>query len=132
VYGPNPQVFPSDSENPGTGAMTSDDWEDWFEYIFKDLFHDVCDFADDWHDRGFVYATCEAILDARGIPKTGMKRSFGRALCIRKLTKAIEEAVCALEEWEESQQDPPETEGEGSDSSTDDENQEGPVGGGVI
>ena len=81
------------------------DWEEWFEYIFEDLFDDICHFADNWHNHGFVYATCEEILDARGIPKTGFKRTIGRTICIRKLQRAIDEAVCAAEEYQRSQEE---------------------------
>ena len=110
------------TETGGNNAL-ADQWEDWFEYIFEDLFQDVCDFADDWNDHGFKYATCEAILDARGIPKRGLKRSIGRTICLRKLQRAIDEAICAAEEWEESQRntDEPADESEEEESEGDDE-----------
>ncbi len=73
------------------------DWWSFFEGVFADIWESVCLQWDVIRDVG-VRAFCDAYLDNMGVPETGLKRTIGRTICMRKVNAAIDEAVCAIVE----------------------------------
>lgn len=80
------------------GTATSTDTVDWaaiYEILLNSIWEDVCQSMDIIRDAG-VYAFCEAYLDANGYPESGLRRTIARSVCINKVNKAIDDAVCAI------------------------------------
>lgn len=77
------------AQNPGF------DWWGFFEDVFADIWASVCAQWDAIRQTG-VRAFCDAYLDSMGVPETGLRRTIGRTVCMRKVNEAIDEAVCAV------------------------------------
>ncbi len=56
---------------------------------------EVCEYWEDVYNDG-ITAVCNRILDNKGIPRRGIKRTIAMSICRRKVQKAIDDAVCTI------------------------------------
>lgn len=86
--------------NPGMTQTSSDSIDLWalYESLLEGIWEEVCDQWDLIRRIG-VNAFCEIYLDANGYPDSGIRRIIARRVCIAKVNRAIDDAVCTVEDW---------------------------------
>ena len=80
---------------PTTTSTATIDWEAIYEVLLDSVWESACESLDFIRQVG-VATFCEAYLDANGYPQAGLRRSIARRICITKVNRAIDDAVCAI------------------------------------